>query len=91
VNQIVLILSAFGHPNEFKMSRLMPLFASGAFVVSERMGCDEVCVPLGSQWGLCQRAVDPSQRVHSRPPPSSGQHYIVTTYTCRTWGTTDQG
>ena len=39
----MLILSAFGHPFEHKMSRMMPLFGSGAFIVTERMGCAEVC------------------------------------------------
>ena len=34
-------MRAFGEANEFKMSRLMLLFAHGAFVVSEAMGCPE--------------------------------------------------
>jgi hypothetical protein len=41
--QIVLFLSDFGNPAvEFKITRLLPLMASGAFIVSERMGLDTV-------------------------------------------------
>jgi hypothetical protein len=39
----VLCLSWFGDPGrEFKAAHLLSLMASGAFVVSERMGVDEV-------------------------------------------------
>ena len=41
--QVVLSLSAFGDPVlEFKATRLVPLMAAGAFIVSERMGVEEV-------------------------------------------------